>query len=101
LSKFLNKEHRTFSLSDQILRSGTSVGANLREAEYAVSAKDFINKMAISLKEANETEYWLALLNETGYIDDKLFESLQKDCKELIKIQISSIKTMKANNNLK
>jgi four helix bundle protein len=101
LSQHLNTEHRIYSLSDQVLRSGTSVGANIREAEYAVSPRDFVHKLSISLKEANETDFWLSLFNETDYIDTNLFKSLQKDCIELIKILTSSIKTIKVNNNLK
>ena len=93
----LDKEFRIASLSNQILRSGTAIGAILREAEFAESPKDFFaHKMSMSLKEANETKYWLALLHETAYINEKLFHSLVTDCEELIKMLVSSIKTIKA-----
>lgn len=95
LSQFMQKEKKEFVLSKQVLRSGTSVGALIREAEFAQSRADFINKMSISLKEANETEYWLCLLKDTDYINAKLFESLQSDCKELIAMLVSTVKTSK------
>ncbi len=98
LSKYLNDTHHIYRLSDQILRSGTSVGANIREAEYGQSKADFIHKLSISLKEANETEYWLCLLKDSGYLDEKMFQSLELDIKELIKMLISSINTTKKNN---
>ena len=94
LSQFLQKE-KEFVLSKQVLRSGTSVGALIREAEFAQSRADFTHKMSISLKEANETEYWLCLLKDTDYINVKLFESLQSDCKELIAMLVSTVKTSK------
>ena len=72
-------------LSKQIIRSGTSIGAMVREAEYAESKADFIHKLNIALKEANETEYWLDILFETQYLDKKLYESLINDVKELLK----------------
>jgi len=83
-------------LSKQVLRSGTAVGALIREAEFGQSKSDFTNKMNISLKEANETAYWLCLLKDTNYIDQKLFERLQSDCKELIAMLVSTVKTSKA-----
>jgi len=75
LCKFLQEEKREYILSKQIIRSGTSVGASIFEAEYAQSNLDFIHKFSISLKEANETLYWLSLLKDTDYLDLKLFES--------------------------
>jgi len=99
--QFLQKENKEFILSKQILRSGTSIGALLREAEFGQSKKDFINKLSISLKEANETEYWLCLLHDTNYIDLELFQSLQSDCKGLIAMLVSSIKTAKKIKNKK
>ena len=93
--KFLNQEQREFILSKQMLRSGTAIGALIREAEHAQSKADFINKMNISLKEANETEYWLMLLKDSDYIDEKSFVSIHKDCAELIRLLISIIKTSK------
>ena len=95
--QFLSGEQREFVLSKQVLRSGTSVGALIREAEHAQSKADFINKMNIALKEANETEYWLILLKESGYIDEKSFVSIHEDCQELIRILASIVKTTKQN----
>ena len=95
--KFLSSEQKEFVLSKQMLRSGTAVGALIREAEHAESKADFIHKLNIALKEANETEYWLMLLHETNYLDDILFQSVVVDCQELIKMLISIIKTSKKN----
>ncbi|NLB49724.1 MAG: four helix bundle protein [Erysipelotrichia bacterium] len=97
LSQYLQTEKKEFVLSKQILRSGTAVGALIREAEFGQSKRDFINKMSISLKEANETEYWILILKDTDYIEQILFESLYSDCKELIAMFVSSIKTAKQN----
>ena len=72
-----------FILSKQILRSGTSIGASIRESEFAQSNADFINKLSISLKEANETDYWLNLLKDSDYIDSNAFNSMEIDCGEL------------------
>jgi four helix bundle protein len=94
LSQFLQHEKKEFILSKQIVRSGTAVGALIREAEYAQSNADFINKFSISLKEANETAYWLSLLKDTDYIDLKLYESFFQDCDELICLLVSTIKTL-------
>lgn len=93
LSQFLIKEHKEFVLSKQILRSGTAIGALVREAEYGISKPDFRNKMSIALKEANETEYWLLILRDTDYIAEKMFRSLSVDCVELIKMLIATVKT--------
>ena len=101
LRQYLNKEHKEYSIADQILRSGTSVGANVSEAEYAQSKSDFINKMNIALKEANETSYWLRLLFFGNYLDEKMFNSLFGDCKELIGILHAIVKTSKENNKKK
>lgn len=95
LSQHLQADKKEFVLSKQILRSGTSVGALIREAEFGQSKADFVNKLSIALKEANETDYWLCLLKDTDYINQELFESLQSDCKELIAMLVSSIKTAK------
>ena len=95
LSQYLQHEKKEFVLNKQILRSGTAIGAISREAEFAQSNADYINKFSISLKEANETDYWLALLNDTEFIENKLYESLSNDCKELISILVSTIKTLK------
>ena len=81
--------------SKQLLRCGTSIGANTRESKNAQSRMDFLNKLNIALKEADETEYWLDLLHETAYIDDEHYKSLLNDCKELIAILVSIIKKLK------
>ncbi|MFT7823825.1 MAG: four helix bundle protein [Sulfurimonas sp.] len=95
LSKYLQEAHKEYILSKQILRSGTSIGALVREAQYAQSKADFLHKLTIALKEANETEYWLHLLFESEYIDEKMFNSISPDIKELLKLLISSTKTVK------
>ncbi len=97
LYQFLIKEKKEFVLSKQVLRSGTAIGALIREAEFGQSRADFINKMNIALKEANETIYWLEILKDTGYIDEKPFQSLYADCEELIKMLVSTVKTAKNN----
>jgi len=98
LYQHLTDEKKEFVLSKQMLRSGTSVGANVREAHRGQSKKDFVSKMNIALKEAAETEYWLELLNETGYIANTAFESIYKDCNEINKLLIAIVKS--ANTNL-
>ena len=97
LYKHLVKEHKEYVLSKQLLRSGTSIGASIRESEFAQSNADFINKLSISLKEANETDYWLNLLKDSDYIDSNAFNSMEIDCGELIALLVSSIKTAKNN----
>ena len=97
MSQFLRTEKKEYVLSKQVLRSGTSVGALIREAEFGQSRADFTNKMSIALKEANETDYWLSILKDTNYIDEKLFDSFQIQCKELIAMLVSSVKTSKLN----
>lgn len=94
LSKYLDGK-KAFAISNQIIRCGTSIGANITEAQYAQSRKDFISKMQISLKEASETSYWINLLKDTNYIDNDLYISLIADCKELEKLLTSIIKTTK------
>ena len=86
-----------YVLSKQLLRAGTSIGANCREATYAQSKMDFINKLSIALKEANETIYWLELLHDSDFIDDKSFNSIHDDGLEILKLFISIIKTSKEN----
>jgi four helix bundle protein len=98
LYKYLIREHKEFVMGKQILRSGTSVGANLAEARYAISRRDFLAKKFIALKECSETEYWLELLRETGFISDPEFASLSADCKELLKILIATVKKTRTNN---
>jgi four helix bundle protein len=95
LSQFLQQEKKEFVLSKQVLRSGTAIGALIREAEFGQSKADFANKMSISLKEANETDYWLCLLKDTDLITESQLESLQPDCKEIIAMLVSTVKTSK------
>ena len=83
----------------QVLRSGTSIGANIRESVNAQSRMDFINKLNIALKEANETEYWLELIHESGIIDDKQFDSIYNDCGKISATLIKIIKTTKSIQN--
>ena len=90
--KYLQEDRKEYIMSNQILRSGTSIGANIHEGIYAQSRADFVSKMSISLKEASETEYWLELLHESDYIDDRAFQSIYNDCQELIKILVSITK---------
>ncbi|MGB5398212.1 MAG: four helix bundle protein [Gammaproteobacteria bacterium] len=97
LYKYLQDEHKEYVLSKQVLRSGTSIGALIKEAQYAQSRKDFINKLSISLKEANETGYWLKLLKDSNYISEELYACIEPDVIELIKILTSSINTTKEN----
>ncbi len=85
----------------QILRSGTSVSANVHESEFAQSPSDFVSKLHVALKEANETMNWLNLLHDTDILSEKEFESMTSDCSELIALLVSSIKTVKKNNNKK
>ena len=91
--QYLCDEKREYVLSKQVLRSGTSIGANVKEAIRGQSRADFIAKMNIALKEASETEYWLELLLETDYLSDGHFASIYEDCQELIKILTSIIKS--------
>ena len=95
--KYLVDEKREYVMSKQILRSGTSIGANVNEATYAESKNDLIHKMNISLKEAAETEYWLFLLKETSFIDEPVFNSLNNDVVEIIKLLASIVKTSRSN----
>ena len=96
LSQYLQQDKKEFVLSRQLLRSGTAVGALIREAEFGQSKADFTNKMSISLKEANETEYWLSLLKDTDFINEDQFMSLQSDCRELIAMLVATVKTAKS-----
>jgi four helix bundle protein len=90
-------ESKEFVLSKQILRSGTAVGALIREAEHAESKADFLHKMSIALKEANETGYWLFLLHEGKWLSNDAFSICDNDCKELIRLLASIVKTTKTN----
>ena len=92
LYQYLCNDKKEYVMSKQILRSGTSIGANVHEAVRGSSKADFKNKMNIALKEASETEYWLQLLHDTEYLDEKQFLSINADCVELNKILISIVK---------
>ncbi|WP_073230366.1 four helix bundle protein [Fibrobacter sp. UWEL] len=96
---FLTKEKCEFILSKQILRSGTSIGANVTEASYAQSRPDFFAKIGIAKKEAAETLYWLELLKETDYINARQYESMYEDCNELLKMLVSISKRNNAKND--
>ncbi len=95
LYKYLTEEKREYIMAKQLLRSGTAIGALIREADYAESKPDFIHKFHIALKEASETEYWLELLNKTDFLSKKEFESISKDINEICKIIVAIIKTSK------
>ena len=95
LYKYLNKDKSEFVLSKQLLRSGTSVGANIKEAVYGQSKADFIAKMSIALKEISETGYWLELLHRTEYLTDEQFKSISADYEEIIKLLTSIVKNSK------
>ena len=95
--KFLITQCNEYVLSKQLLRSGTSIGANCRESRNAQSKLDFVNKLNIALKEADETAYWLELLKDAQYINQKTFDSIYQDCVELIKLLTAIIKTTKKN----
>ena len=97
LSEYLSKEKHESIISKQIIRSGTSIGANANEAIYGVSKADFIAKLQISLKETAETEYWLRLLIKTDYLTEQKGNSLLNDCLEIKKILVSTLKTSKNN----
>jgi len=88
-------ERKEYVLSKQLLRSGTAIGALIKEGEHAQSKADFINKINIALKEANESDYWIMLLKDTDYITETEYDSLSYDCKELIKLTASIVKTSK------
>ena len=95
LYKVLTTEHKEFVMSKQLLRSGTSVGANVREAEHAESKADFVHKLSMALKEANETEYWIDLLKEISYLNNSEYLSIQYDIKEILKLLTSIVKASK------
>ncbi len=96
LYEYLSQEHREYVLSKQVLRSGTSIGANIAEALYGSSRKDFVAKLQIAEKEAAETLYWLELLHTCDYLPDNLYRSLWDDCNELLCVVAASVKTTKS-----
>ncbi len=87
---------KKFVLSKQLLRSGTAIGALVKESEHAQSKTDFINKLSIGLKEANETGYWLSLLKDSDFLESIAYDSIKNDCEEIIKILVAIIKTSKS-----
>ena len=95
LYKYLCEERKEYILSKQLLRSGTSIGANIAEAFYGQSEADFVSKLSIAQKETSETIYWLDLLHESDYLKQNEYDSVYSDAEELIKLLTSSIKTMK------
>ena len=98
--RFLQNEKREFILSKQLLRSGTSIGANIAEANGAISDNDFSAKMSIAYKECLETKYWLDLLKDTNYIDEKIHKSMYEQADEIGKILFSILKKMRVNKNI-
>ena len=96
LFQFLTEKKKEFVLSKQILRSGTSIGANIAEAKYAISKKEFVLKLQIALKESAETAFWLELLHETDYLSQREFSGIHTDCEELLRLLTSSLTTLKS-----
>ena len=93
---YLKSEQQEFIMSKQVLRSGTSIGANVREGRYAQSKADFISKMSVALKEASETAYWLEILYQTKYITEDLYNSIYEDCDKIISVLAKIVKTSKS-----
>ena len=100
LAQFLGDEKKEFVLSRQIAKSGTSIGANVREAQFAQSDMDFISKLSIALKEASETQYWLEVLAKAEYVTEKQYRSLRKDADRLVGLLVKAIKSKKRNLGL-
>ncbi len=98
LCKYLNDSHREYTLSRQLLKSGTSIGANVKEGAFAQTKADLITKLFIAQKECAETEYWLELLCESGYIPKEDFAEVHGDCQELLRILVASTKTLQGKN---
>ena len=99
LCRNIKETKRETVLTNQLLRAGTSIGANIHESKYAHGTPDFISKMQIALKECYESEYWLELLNKPGYIPDEQYKNMQNTCGQIRRMLISSINTVKGNNN--
>ena len=97
LYQYLTDVKHEFVISKQIVRSGTSIGANIHEGIYAQSVADFVNKLSIALKEASETSYWLLILYRTDYLSSEMYDSIKNDIDEIIKLLTSSLKTTKKN----
>ena len=94
--KFLTNDQKEYVLSKQMLRSGTAIGAWVAEAHHAQSSADFLNKMNVAMKEANETFYWLSLLRDTDYLSEQIYKSISIDCKELIALLVCIVKSVKS-----
>ena len=99
LYNYMKSEHSEYVLSKQLLRSGTSIGANIAEAEYAITKKDFLSKIYIALKEASETKYWLDLLRDAEYLRKQEYDSIVFDCEEILKLLTNITKTTSKNVN--
>ena len=95
--KYIKCTPKEYGMLNQVFRSGTAIGALVSEAAYAQSQADFINKLSVALKECNETLYWLNILKDTEYLNEKEYESMNTDCREVLALLISSIKTTKQN----
>ena len=95
--KYLQEEKKEFIMSKQLLRSGTSIGANIHEGIFAQTRADFVTKLSISLKEASETSYWLTILHKTDYLTTEMYDSIKVEIDEIIRILISSLNTTKKN----
>ena len=100
MCRYLEETKKEYVLSKQLKRSGTAPGALVRESEHAESTKDFIHKLSIALKEANETDYWLQMIKEGEYITKQQFDSIWKDCDEIIRILVAIIKTSKGRKDV-
>ena len=98
LYKYLTEEKKEFVISKQVLRSGTSIGANISESVFAQSRMDFVSKMSIALKEANETKYWLELLVETDYLTEEQYKSVAENVKKIIGTLVNIVNTTKNND---
>ena len=97
LCKYLRSTKKEYTLSKQLLRSGTSIGANIAEAQQAQSKADFVAKLSIALKETTEAKYWIRLMSATGYLSEQEYRSIVSDCVELEKMLVASVKTSKEN----
>ena len=95
LYQYLESSKKEFVMSKQLLRSGTSIGANVREGIYGQSRSDFTAKLSIALKEAVETEYWIELLSRTGYLNEQEYQSISADCSEIAKLLTAIVKSTK------
>ena len=94
LAEYLRDNKKAYVLADQVLRSGTSIGANLSEGKFSQSGADFYTKFKIALKEASETDYWLEIMHDTGYLDDIQYKSIHSDCDEIISMLVAITKTL-------